>query len=71
MRILTAGGLCADHYHTGCFSLHHLVLVPETKLQRCPYLRLPKRLVATKRPVDGRPAIRKRPLVGSTLLLMR
>ena len=61
---------CADHYHTGCFSLHHLILVSESKLQRCSYLRRPKRLVATK--MRAQPTIRKRPIVARpTLLLMR
>jgi hypothetical protein len=34
----------ADHYHTGCFTLFHLVVVPDTKPQKCPYVRPVKRM---------------------------
>mmetsp|Transcript_22614 Transcript_22614/g.43922 ORF Transcript_22614/g.43922 Transcript_22614/m.43922 type:complete len:130 (+) Transcript_22614:188-577(+) len=54
------------HYHTGCFTLFHLVVVPDTKPQKCPYVRPLKRKVAFKVRVASR-----KPRNNPRLLLMR
>mmetsp|Transcript_33289 Transcript_33289/g.84056 ORF Transcript_33289/g.84056 Transcript_33289/m.84056 type:complete len:131 (+) Transcript_33289:165-557(+) len=55
------------HYHTGCFTLFHLVVVPDTKPQKCPYVRPLKRKVSFKVRHDKS----RKPRNNPRLLLMR
>ena len=57
------------HYHTGCFTLFHLVVLPDTKPQKCPYLRPTKRRVAFKVRQDKDKS--RKPRNNPRLLLMR